>query len=297
MSISPANENLRRISGIQTHVSFGDTKANLARMLQWLSSPEVAESDLIVFPECMLSGYCFQSLEEALPHAESIPGPATSAIHQWCQRTGKVVAFGMLEKGEDGNLYNSCPVIGPESANGGVIGVYRKVHLPYLGVDRFTTPSTQGYRSFDVGGMQVGVHICYDGSFPESSRCLALEGADLLILPTNWPPGADTFAKYLPNARALENNVYFMSVNRVGTERGFRFIGNSRICDPNGNPMADAPHEEEVVLSAEIDLRKARNKRLVRVPREHVIDRWADRRPEAYSAIVRPHSLQRDIDG
>lgn len=285
--------NLRRVSGIQTNVSFADTQANLARMLDWLQKDEVAASDLIVFPECMLSGYCFSSFDEAWPHAQSIPGPATDAIGDWCRQTGKFVAFGMLERGADGKLYNSCPLVGP----GGVVDCYRKIHLPYLGVDRFTSTGQQPYRSFDAGGLQVGVHICYDGSFPESSRCLALEGADLLILPTNWPPGADTFAKYLPNARALENNVYFVSVNRVGTERGFRFIGQSRFCDPNGNPLADAPHEDECVLTAEIDLSKARNKRLVRVPREHVIDRWADRRPEAYGAITRPHSLVRDIEG
>ncbi len=283
---------LRRVSGIQTHVTFADTAANLARMLEWLGRDEVANSDLIVFPECMLSGYCFSSLEEAWPHAQSIPGPATDAIQAWCERSGKFVAFGMLEQGADGKLYNSCPLVGPH----GVVDCYRKIHLPFLGVDRFTTPGQEPYRAFDADGMKVGVHICYDGSFPESSRCLALEGADLLILPTNWPPGADTFAKYLPNARALENNVFFVSVNRVGTERGFRFIGHSRFCDPNGNPMADASHEEECVLTAEIDLSKARNKRLVRVPREHVIDRWADRRPEAYNAITRPHSLVRDIE-
>ncbi|AMV35543.1 (R)-stereoselective amidase [Pirellula sp. SH-Sr6A] len=285
--------NLRRVSGIQTNVSFADTQANLARMLDWLQKDEVAASDLIVFPECMLSGYCFSSYDEAWPHAQSIPGPATDAIGDWCRQTGKFVAFGMLERGADGKLYNSCPLVGPN----GVVDCYRKIHLPYLGVDRFTSMGQQPYRSFDAGGLRVGVHICYDGSFPESSRCLALEGADLLILPTNWPPGADTFAKYLPNARALENNVYFVSVNRVGTERGFRFIGQSRFCDPNGNPLADAPHEDECVLTAEIDLSKARNKRLVRVPREHVIDRWADRRPEAYGAITRPHSLVRDIEG
>jgi predicted amidohydrolase len=286
------SSNLRTVSGIQTNVSFGDPEANLERMLEWLQSPELAQSDLIVFPECMLSGYCFASLDEARSAAQSLAGPAVQAISDWCFKLNKVVAFGMLEIGEEGAIYNSCPLIGPQ----GVIGCYRKIHLPYLGIDRFTAPGENGFRSFAAGDMNVGIHICYDGSFPESSRCLALDGADLLILPTNWPPGADTFARYLPNARALENNVYFMSVNRVGTERGFRFIGHSRICDPNGNAMADAPHEEECILTANIDLARARNKRLVRVPREHVIDRWADRRPEHYHPVVRSHSLTRDIE-
>lgn len=282
----------RIVSGIQTNVSFANPKENLDRMFSWLSRDEVKDSHLIVFPECMLSGYCFASLEEGLVVAESLEGTSVQAIAKWCAANKKFVAFGMLETAPQGGVFNSCPLVGPQ----GVVGCYRKIHLPFLGIDRFTSPGTEPYRALDADGLRVGVHICYDASFPESSRCLALEGADLLILPTNWPPGADTFAKYLPNARALENNVYFMSVNRVGLERGFRFIGQSRICDPNGLPIADAPHEKECIITAEIDYARARNKRLVRVPKEHVIDRWADRRPEAYQAIVRPHSLIRDTD-
>jgi len=283
---------LKTICGIQTRVEFANTKANLERMLLWLEHQDVDGANLVVFPECMLSGYCFASLEEARPHAESIPGPATDAITQVCKSKKMHVVFGLLELGPQDSVYNSCVLVGPT----GVISTYRKVHLPYLGVDRFTTQGENRYRATNADSMRIGMHICYDGSFPESSRCLALDGADLLVLPTNWPPGADTFAKYLPNARALENNVYFMSVNRVGMERGFRFIGQSRICDPNGLPIADAPHEMECIITAEIDYARARNKRLVRVPKEHVIDRWADRRPEAYQAIVRPHSLIRDTD-
>lgn len=283
---------LRTICGVQTHVTFADTAANLDRMLTWLAHPDVQGADLVVFPECMLTGYCFSSLEEAIPHTQSIAGPATEAIARVCREKSMFVAFGMLEKTPEGNVYNSCPLVGPE----GVVAKYRKVHLPFLGIDRFVTQGENPYRAVNANGMRLGIHICYDGGFPESSRCLALDGADLLLLPTNWPPGADTFAKYLPNARALENNVYFMSVNRVGTERGFRFIGSSRICDPNGNPLADAPHEEEAILKATINLAKARNKRLIRVPREHVIDRWADRRPEYYGKIVEPHQLKRVIE-
>lgn len=295
MSTTNTNEPsslIKTVCGVQTNVDFANTSANLNRMLAWLEHQQVQGADLVVFPECMLSGYCFASLEEALPHAQSIPGPATEAIAQVCQTKNLHVVFGLLETGPQGSIYNSCVLVGPS----GVVATYRKIHLPFLGVDRFTTQGENQYRTAPVDQMKIGMHICYDGSFPESSRCLALDGADLLVLPTNWPPGADTFAKYLPNARALENNVYFMSVNRVGTERGFRFIGNSRICDPNGNPIADAAHENEQVLRATIDCSKARNKRLVRVPKEHVIDRWADRRPGYYSGIVQEHHLERKVD-
>ena len=275
---------LRTIAGVQTDVVLGDTLANRNRLVEWLCDTRIVDADLVVFPECVLSGYCFESVEEAWPHAETIPGPTTDMIETQCRNQGRYVAFGMLEQGPQGKLYNSCVLIGPA----GLIAVYRKIHLPFLGVDRFTTAGTEPYQVYDANEMRVGLHICYDGVFPEPGRVMSLDGADLLILPTNWPPGADTFAKYIPNARALENNVYFLSVNRVGTERGFRFIGQSRLCDTNGNTVSQASENEEAIVIGQIDLAKARNKRLVRVPGKHIIDRWNDRHPELYQRIVKP---------
>jgi 5-aminopentanamidase len=279
------------VAGVQTDVTFANKQANLDRMFGWLECDALKSADLVVFPECMLSGYCFRSKEESLPVAESIPGPATDTIAAWCKANQKYVAFGMVEVAND-VIYNACPIVGPD----GLIGNYRKIHLPYLGVDRFVATGPDAYRVYDVGGMMVGPHICYDGSFPESSRTMALLGADLLILPTNWPPGAQTFAKYLPNARALENNVYFMSVNRVGVERGFRFIGESKLCQVDGESISECPGTAEGVVIGTIDTAIARQKRLVRVPGEHIIDRFADRRPEYYSTITAPHHLPRPID-
>ncbi len=281
----------KRIAGIQTNVDFADPSRNLDRMIQWINDDRVAGAHLVVFPECMLTGYCFESAEEALAVAQTIPGPATSSVAEACRSSGCYVAFGMVERDHHSRLFNSCALVGPE----GLVAVYRKVHLPYLGVDRFVTRGEEPFAVHEIDGLRVGMHICYDGSFPESSRCLALLGADLLILPTNWPPGADTFAKYLPNARALENHVYFMSVNRVGTERGFTFIGQSRLCDTNGNPISEAPAAGEFVVSGEIDLSIPRNKRLVRVPGKHVIDRFADRCPQYYDPITQKHHLVRDV--
>jgi predicted amidohydrolase len=239
----------------------------------------------------MLSGYCFDSLDEAWPHAETLPGPATESLAAVCKARNKFVAFGLLEKNDRGELFNSCALVGPN----GLVAVYRKVHLPYLGIDRFVTRGREPYAVHEIDGLRVGMHICYDGSFPESARVMALQGADLLILPTNWPPGAETFAKYLPNARALENNVYYMTVNRVGLERGFRFIGQSRLCDTNGNAICDGPVEGEALILGDVNTAQARNKRLVRVPGKHVIDRMADRCPEYYSLISEPHHLTRDV--
>jgi predicted amidohydrolase len=91
----------------------------------------------------------------------------------------------------------------------------------------------------------------------------------------------------------MENTIYYAAVNRVGVERGFKFIGHSRICDPLGRTLAHAPHTDEVILYADINVAKARKKHLVRVPDQNEVDRMADRRPEMYEPIVRPQNLVR----
>ncbi len=286
------SKDIYKVAGIQMDIVLGDVYQNLQNMLKAMRETNAATADLVVFPECALTGYCFESREEALPYAQSKDGPAVAALAKLCHEQDQYVAFGFLET-EGEKLYNSCALVGPK----GLVGVYRKVHLPFLGVDRFVDPGAEGWEVYDINGLRVGIHICYDGSFPEASRVMAISGADLILLPTNWPPGADTFAKYLPNARALENAVYFFSVDRIGQERGFKFIGYSRLCDTNGNPIVDAPHANPEVLIGDIDVRRSRTKRIVRVPGKHVIDRMADRRPELYSLVCKPHGLVRQIDG
>src|SRR5262249_5376315 len=145
-------------------------------------------------------------------------------------------------------LFNACALVGPT----GLVASYRKVHLPLLGVDRFATPGDRPFAVHDLGGLRVGMTICYDGSFPEASRVLTLLGADVVLLPTNWPPAARRTVQYLVQARALENHIYYAAVNRVGEERGFRFIGQSRIVDCNGDLLA-AGGEGEEMLYAELD--------------------------------------------
>jgi predicted amidohydrolase len=270
-----------KIAGVQMDVVFGDREANLARIGERLRETASAGAQLTVFPECAVPGYCFDSLAEARGHAEPVPGPSTVRLAELCRECRVYAVVGLLEA--DGErLFNAAVLVGPA----GVVGLYRKVHLPYLGVDRFTTPGDRPFAVHSADDVRVGMTICYDAAFPEAARVLALEGADLIALPTNWPPGAECTADYLINARALENNVYYIAVNRVGQERGFRFIGQSKICDPRGHVLAEARHTDEAVLYAEVDAAFARQKHIVRVPGKHEIDRFADRRPEMYGRIA-----------
>ncbi|HVX62030.1 MAG TPA: carbon-nitrogen hydrolase family protein [Pirellulales bacterium] len=270
-----------KIAGVQMDVAFRDREQNLARIVDALRETAKAGAALTVLPECALPGYCFESLEEARPYAEPLPGPSTLKLAETCRELGVFAVVGLLEA--DGErIFNAAALVGPE----GVIGGYRKLHLPYLGVDMFTTPGDRALETWQAGEVRVGMSICYDGAFPEPSRAMALDGAELIVLPTNWPPGAECTADFVINTRAMENHVYYMAVNRVGTERGFRFIGKSKICNPSGEVLALANHEQETILYAEIDPALARRKRVIRVPGKHEIDRFADRRPEMYGRIT-----------
>ncbi len=275
-----------KIAGVQMDCRIGDKAHNLSVMCARLREAAALGARLVIFPECALSGYCFESREEAVPFAETIPGPASEALACDCRELGVWAAFGLLELDlVDAALYNSCCLVGPSGATLS----YRKIHLPFLGVDRFTRPGNRPFAVHDLGGLRVGMNICYDSSFPESSRALMLMGADLVILPTNWPTGARSTVNFVVQTRALENRVYYAAVNRVGTERGFEFIGQSRLIDVDGEILKAASEGEEILL-AEIDPIKARTKKLVKIPGKYELDRVADRRPEMYARITEPEA-------
>ena len=269
------------LAGVQMDPRLMDKEANLARMIDSVEQAVAKQSRLVVFPECALTGYCFESLREALPYAETIPGPSTERLEGVCRKAQVYLVLGMLEKDGD-RCFNAAALIGPE----GVVGKYRKVHLPFLGVDRFVDSGDLGFEVHQTRLGRIGLNICYDGSFPESARTMALGGADMILLPTNWPTGAEAFAEFLVNARGLENHVFSVAVNRVGKERGFRFIGRSRIVNPSGRTLALASPDGEEIIFAEIDPSAARDKHITRVPGKHQINRFKDRRPQYYGKIV-----------
>jgi predicted amidohydrolase len=277
-----------KIAGVQMDITLGQIDSNVEKMITFLKETTAAGAQLTIFPECAATGYCFESLEEAREYAQPIPGPVTEQMSRACADLNCFAIFGMLEANGIG-IFNAAVLTGPD----GVVGSYRKIHLPFLGADMFATFGDRPFEVHAAGDLNVGMNICYDSAFPEASRVLAIQGADLIALPTNWPPGAECISENAINTRAMENSVYYAAVNRVGTERGFTFIGRSRICAPNGTTLATGSGSEEEILYAEIDPEKARNKRVVRVPGKHAIDRMADRRPEMYAPLTEPHKLER----
>jgi predicted amidohydrolase len=270
------------IAAAQIDCKLGRVEANLARVMGHSGEAVGNGANLVVFPECALTGYQFDSREEALGAAQEIPGPVTDAMSLLCAELQAYVIFGLLEL-RDGRLFNTAVMTGP----GGIVFKYHKNHIPFQGVDRFVQKGDVPFEICRAGDLAVGLEICYDIFFPESARVHALLGADLICLPTNFAtPGVVERAGYLINARAIENKLYVLSCNRVGEERGYPFCGGSRIVDPMGNTLAEASGDREEIIYASVDTDLARTKRITHAAGEWEIDRMADRRPELYGKLV-----------
>ncbi len=269
-----------KVAAVQMDVKILDKERNLAKLLENLRGAASAGAKLVVFPECVLSGYCFTSAEEALPASEMVPGPSTEKIAAAARSLGCTVLVGLLERAGD-RLYNAAAVITPQ----GILDTYRKVHLLCLGIDRFDTPGDKPFPVFETPHGRIGTVICFDMSFPEGPRVLKLKGAQLLAVPTNWPLASDS-TQCMARVRAIENHFHVVAADRVGEERGFRFAGHSQIVDFSGRTLAEAGESEETILYADLDLEAADNNRIVRVPGEYELDRLAARRPEMYGALT-----------
>lgn len=269
-----------RIACVQCDVVYGDPEANASRVESKHRELARHGSELVVFPEACLTGYCVDSADEALRIAiEGPPNGVFERLQQAVDDTRCLMVVGFAEA-TDGRVANAAALLEPDVPP----RVYRKTHLPELGLDKHVVPG-DALPVFDTRLGRVGILICFDLRHPEPTRVLALKGADLVVLPTNWPVGANVAAEHMAIARAAENRVFLAACNRVGTENGFEFIGRSKIVGPTGAVFAAADAEEEVIV-ADIDLSEARLKRNVVVPGKYETDAVASRRPELYDRLT-----------
>jgi len=272
-----------KIAGVQMDPKIMEKEDNLERCIELIRTTAKEDAKLIVFPECALTGYCYSSLEEALPYAETIPGPSTDTLIEICRELNVYVVVGLLEIDGD-KCYNAVALIGAE----GLVGKYRKLHLPYLGVDRFLNHGDLPLTVYNTDVGRIGMGICFDVNFPEHSRILAIKGADVVVLHTNWPEGIEFIPELIVPTRAIENCIFYVAINRVGEERGFKFFGGSRIAHCFGIPLADGKKHEEDILYADIEPSVAREKHIVILPGENEVHILNDRRPEFYHTITDP---------
>ena len=271
-----------KIAAVQMDPKITKNRENLDKVLLETRIAAKNGADLIVFPECALTGYVFSSREEVMPFTESIPGASTESLAAYCKELGVHVIVGLLEKDAD-KYYNAAVLIGP----GGLVGKYRKTHLPFLGVDRFLDAGDEPFQVYKTPIGNIGINICYDCNFPEGARVMTLLGADIIVLPTNWPVGREKVPGYVINTRAFENNVHFVAADRVGNERGASFIGRSKIISASGDTLAEASSDKEETIYAEVSLMEARQKQVVFKPGEFEVNFIRDRRPELYGEVTK----------
>src|SRR2546425_5125021 len=265
------------VAAAQIEPKLAEPERNLEACLARLEEAAAAGAELLVLPECAIPGYMFESAEEALPLAEEVPGPSSEVLERESRRLGMHVVCGLLERDGDA-LRNAAVLVGPD----GLIGTYRKTHLPFLGVDRFVVPGDE-LRVYETPLGRIGIEICYDLRFPEVTRTLALKGADIVAHPTNFPMAAKVQTEVITLARAAENRVYLLTANRVGKERWGEFCGWSQIVDPFGKRLAEAGETEEALLVAGVELGKGRGKEQV-IPGEYELYLFGHRRPRLYRA-------------
>ena len=269
------------IAAVQMDPKLKKKEDNLEKILLRAGEAAREGAELVVFPECSLTGYMFNSRKEALASAEVVPGPTTERLAALCQELNIHVVVGMLEADGD-RCFNIAVLIGPQ----GLVGKYRKTHLPFLGADRFLDHGKNPFRVYRTPVGNIGMYICYDCNFPETARVMTLQGADILVLPTNWPDGRGNISLYVINTRALENRVFVVAADRVGTERSSKFLGMSKIANPLGDTLAEGSRENEEIIYAEVNLADARQKRFVIKPGEFELDLIGDRRPELYGRLT-----------
>jgi N-carbamoylputrescine amidase len=283
--------------GLVQMAASANSQDNLDRAVGFVEKAASSGAQIVCLPELFRSQYFCQKEDAALfDLAEPIPGPTTEALAAVASRTKVSIVAPLFERRAAGLYHNSAAII---DADGGIIGIYRKMHIPddpaYYEKFYFA-PGDLGFKAFDTATGRVGTLICWDQWYPEGARLTALRGANVIFYPTaiGWHPHEK--AEYgqaqrdawqtIQRSHAIANGVYVAAVNRVGHEipvaggPGIEFWGSSFISDPFGVVIAEASTDKEEVLVAEVDIDRI----------EDVRRNWPflrDRRVDAYTGIER----------
>ena len=272
------------VASLQMAPRMGCKDENLARSLALIEQAAANGAALVVLPELANTGYVFASRAEAFAMAETVPdGSSTQAWIEAARRYGVHIVAGIAER-DGSRLYNSAVLVSAQ----GHLGTYRKLHL-WGDENLFFEAGDKGLPVFHTEFGRLGIVVCYDGWFPETYRLLAMQGADIVAMPTNWVPmpgqpvDRPAIATTLAMASAHSNALAIVCANRVGTERGQPFIGQSLIVGAEGWPLAGpASADSEEILYARIDLKAARRGRQLNAF-NHVL---RDRRDDLYDPML-----------
>ncbi|MEE2678557.1 MAG: carbon-nitrogen hydrolase [Myxococcota bacterium] len=242
-----------------------DPRENLDRAVGRIEQAAQDGARVVCLQELFRSRYPCQTEDAArFSLAEPVPGPTTEAIAKVAAARGVVVVASLFERRTEGLYHNTAATI---DADGTLLGLYRKMHVPDdpLYHEKFYfTPGDLGFRSFAAAGVRLGVLVCWDQWFPEAARLTALAGAQILFYPTaigwQFDEGEAVDAaqhaawETVQRGHAIANGVFVAAVNRVGEEEGIRFWGQSFVADPFGRVLARASAADEETLLVECDL-------------------------------------------
>jgi len=235
----------------QTGPKVGNKERNLRQISEQAAKARKKNVDLLIFPELHLTGYTMR--DEVSHMAEPIPGPSTRKVESLAKEHGVHIIFGMPEESEvKGVIHNTAVFVGPK----GLIGRYRKIHLPTHSVfeeRRYYRPGQEA-PVFKTTLGTIALNICYDLYFPELTRLQALQGAQLVVCISASPGLRRRFFEGFCLSRAMENAVYLTYVNRVGIEEGLQFWGGSRVIAPNGSVLAQCKYDVEEFQICKVDL-------------------------------------------
>lgn len=231
-------------AAIQFNVKQGDVDANLAYVREALPRAAGQGANLAVLPEMWSSGFAYKNLNELALRTAGIVDELLTL-----SRELKLVIVGSMPEPNGDKVFNTVYV----ADNGKLAGVYRKIHLfSLLGEDRaFSGGDSWLLADTSIG--KIGVIICYDLRFPELSRRLAVEGAQIICVPAQWPKPRQEHWRTLLRARAIENQLFVIGCNACGTVGKLDFFGMSMIIDPKGEPLGEAG-ESEVEINAPLDM-------------------------------------------
>jgi N-carbamoylputrescine amidase len=271
-----------------------DPQNNLEHAVSLIREAAGRGAQIVCLQELFRSQYfCREEDARLFDLAESIPGPSTAVLGPLAAELGVVIVASLFEKRATGLYHNTAAVI---DADGALLGIYRKMHIPDdpLFFEKFYfTPGDLGFRAFDTKFGRIATLICWDQWYPEAARLASLTGANILFYPTaiGWHPAEK--AEYgeaqhdawrtAQRAHAIANGIYVAAVNRVGfegpPEKGLQFWGASFVSDPFGRVLAEASHDKEEILIVDCEVAKM----------EEVRRNWPflrDRRIDAYSPIT-----------
>jgi predicted amidohydrolase len=259
-----------RLALLQSRGTPGDVQANLEAVRRAAQAAVTVGAGLLVTPETFLTGY-----DIGRARLRRLAAPDASEVGEIAAAAGVAIVCGWVER--DGDLVHNAATL--FDAEGRALLTHRKVHL-YGDVDRDAfDPGGEALAVAELDGVRIGLLICFDVEFPEAVRALALEGAQLVVVPTSLMAPYDVVARTLVPARAAENQLFVAYCNRVGREGPtFDYIGQSCLAGPGGELIAVAGREEERLLIADVDPAEIRAARAQ-------FSYLAERRPALYGKL------------